>query len=969
VDNSVVNASQRDVPERSTLERGIELGGVTWSAVAWVGIALAGVALRLAQLDMWALGLGEARRAFAAFALFRGSSLPPGDDLPATAPLLLLLQSVGFFLFGVTDATARIVPAFLGVALILLIFGLRPFVGTAAALGMATLAALSPTLVNASRTIDPAIAVACFTLLLIVTLLHCGRAAEASTIRRNAVGVGIALGALLASGPNALTVLLALGVGIVLAYAVDRGTEGRGAIQIAIAGIRHTPGAPVAVGAAFLVTTLTFFTRLFTDLTALAGLGQTFADWGRLLATRASTTPTQFFLLALLLYETLAVFFAVVAIYRARPVQRESLGWPFFVGWFAAALLLFSFSAGRSPDQAVHIALPLILLGGGALGELFASINWSDVTRGLSGLLLLAMLGLVVALFAFLVLAGRVDSASANQQTRTIVEAAIVVALVVGPTTLALVALLRMARHTGRSSIPGQMALLVAALVLGAFLLRSTLLLNLGVADEGRELLAQRTSTAAVHPLVNRITRLSRDTTVTRVSERDNTGSFGLTIALAPEVRWPYQWYFRDFPELRIAGPEGWNGADVVIAADAADMAEASYMPQTYSSINRVPPVYTNPPVGDVLLSILLPSRWVDALDYLLFRQLDTAAASETVTVGLDRELTARIFPSSGPYTLADRLGPGQGRGQFEQPSGVGVSPDGLSIYVVDAGNLRVQRFTSDGEFIGIWGDQTTGDISFATEFGEGPSGIAVGQDGLIYVADTWNHRVIVLDPNGGFVRDIGERGVLVDTADAPAADVETGRFYGPRGVAVDGNEGFVVDTGNERVQVFALDGTFSRSWGGRGAEPGQFVEPVGITIGPDDRVYVADSFNERISVFEKSGNPVAQWHVDAWTGQGQHRNFLTFGLDGNLYATSPQSASVEVLSIDDGSLIRSITEVNGEGIRQPVGITAAPDGTILIADTELDAVLLYIELAAPNPEEPVPGLATPASPAATPGG
>nr|MDQ3043903.1 hypothetical protein [Chloroflexota bacterium] len=668
MDNSKVEVSHPDVPGSVVLERGVELGSVTWGALAWVGIGLLSVVLRLAQLDMWSLGVGEARRAYAAFALFRGSPLPPGDDLPTTAPLLLLLESFGFFLFGVSDATARITPALLGIALVALIYGLRPFVGEAAAIGMATLAAISPMLVNASRTVDPAIAVACSTLLLLVTMLHCGRTVEVAAIRRNAVGVGIALGALLACGPNALTVLLALGVGTVLAYAVDRGTEGRGAVQLAFAALRSTPGAPIAMGAAFLVTTVTLFTRLFTDLTAIAGLGQTFADWGRLLATRASTTPTQFFLLALLLYETLAVFFAVVAIYRTQPVRRATLGWPLFVGWFAAALLLFSFSAGRSPDQAVHIAFPLILLGGGAVGELFASINWRDVARGLSGLLALAIFGLGVALFAFLALAGRVDGAAAGEQTRNIVEAVVVVALVVGPLTLAVVALLRLARHTGRSSLPGQMALLIAAFVLGAFLLRSTLLLNLGIADEGREFLAQRTPTGAVQPLVDRILRLSRDTTVTRVSGRDNTGGYGLVIALAPDVRWPYQWYFRDFPDLRIAGPEGWSGADVVIAADAAAMSEASYTPQTYASVNRVPPAYTNPPVGDILLSLLLPSRWVDSLDYLLFRQVDAAAAPESVAVGLDRELTARIFPSSGPYSLSDRIGAGQGRGQFEQP-------------------------------------------------------------------------------------------------------------------------------------------------------------------------------------------------------------------------------------------------------------------------------------------------------------
>src|SRR5262249_30036336 len=86
---------------------------------------------------------------------------------------------------------------------------------------------------------------------------------------------------------------------------------------------------------------------------------------------------------------------------------------------------------------------------------------------------------------------------------------------------------------------------------------------------------------------------------------------------------------------------------------------------------------------------------------------------------------------------------------------------------------------------------------------------------------------------------------------------------------AVTGGEIYVVDTGNERVQVFGLDGTFKRAFGGHGSEPGKLLEPVGIALGKGGRVYVADSGNARISVFASNGTPLPQRPLEARDGRG----------------------------------------------------------------------------------------------------
>ena len=74
-----------------------------------------------------------------------------------------------------------------------------------------------------------------------------------------------------------------------------------------------------------------------------------------------------------------------------------------------AAFALWSFSAGREPEHAVHVALPLVMLGGIGLGNILHAIDWHDVWRGSGGLLALLMLGIVVGLAAVGVLLTRVD--------------------------------------------------------------------------------------------------------------------------------------------------------------------------------------------------------------------------------------------------------------------------------------------------------------------------------------------------------------------------------------------------------------------------------------------------------------------------------------------------------------------------------------------------------------------------------
>ena len=180
----------------SLLDQVIPLVGATpWQTLGWVAAFAVAVAMRFLRLSDWALDVGEAARAYDAWVLFRGQPPVAGESIPDTGALLLLLHGIGFFLFGTSDVVARLVPALAGLAIVALPLALRRWVGGPAALGMAALAAISPTLVYASRVVSPEIIIAALALAAVACIVRLGeagllRAAPAARRLRSALSPG-----------------------------------------------------------------------------------------------------------------------------------------------------------------------------------------------------------------------------------------------------------------------------------------------------------------------------------------------------------------------------------------------------------------------------------------------------------------------------------------------------------------------------------------------------------------------------------------------------------------------------------------------------------------------------------------------------------------------------------------------------------------------------------------------------------
>jgi uncharacterized protein (TIGR03663 family) len=187
----------------------------------------------------------------------------------------------------------------------------------------------------------------------------------------------------------------------------------------------------------------------------------------------------------------------------------------------------------------------------------------------------------------------------------------------------------------------------------------------------------------------------------------------------------------------------------------------------------------------------------------------------------------------------------------------------------------------------------------------DGPAAVAVGPGGRRYVADTGNDRVVVLDEAGAFVRAFGSgcaiaRGGCVDPDGAGPLRPGDGQLHAPAGIAV-GPDGtvFVADTGNGRVALFDASGRFLRHWSrvpGAGASPRLLDDPTGIAVDPSSgRVAVADTGHDRVLLFARNGRLSAE-HGGPGREAGRFAGpvGVAFSGDGSLHVADPANRRLQ---------------------------------------------------------------------------
>lgn len=224
-------------------------------------------------------------------------------------------------------------------------------------------------------------------------------------------------------------------------------------------------------------------------------------------------------------------------------------------------------------------------------------------------------------------------------------------------------------------------------------------------------------------------------------------------------------------------------------------------------------------------------------------------------------------------------------------------------------------------------------EIPFSTDLDGAPSGLAVDRQGTLFVIDAFTNQIRVFDREHRLVATWGKGG------DAPGQFrfLEAG-YWGDVALGPDGNL-YVLDTFNHRVQVLNADGAFLRQWGERGSALGQFYAPQGIAVAGDGRVYVVDTTATRVQIFDADGTFLAAWTPKVPAGQFVALADIAIGHASRIWVTDNASHriyQVDVEAIEGKEAI--VASIGDRGtiaaeFTNPWGITADPRGNLYVAD------------------------------------
>ena len=670
------------------------------------------------------------------------------------------------------------------------------------------------------------------------------------------------------------------------------------------------------------------------------------------------------------------------------------LGW-----WTIASIISFTLAGEKMPWLTFHLALPMVLFGGWGVGQIIEAVDWADLRSRkvllTISLLVVFIIGAVVTLVS---LFGNPAPFAGKELAQLQATTTFIVALL---GTLASAAGLYVMLKGWSFRQMASVGVLIFFGILAILTVRTSIRANYVLYDSGMEYLVYAHGYTGVKDVMAQVTELSEKTT---------GDPHAIVVAYDDQTSWPLSWYMRDFKNAKFYG--GAPGVDlrqvpaIIVGAGNYSKVEPivgdNYYKYEYirmvwpnqdyfnltssrdstqdfpadypctgvlsvfklfkeTDFSRLCNAVGNPQMREAIFDI-----WLNR-DYTKYAQVTGSTGttpenwdpSDHMRLYIRKDVAqlvwkygaAPIQTQADPYAkgtitlAADQVvgSAGTAPGQFNAPRGLAFAPDG-TYYVADSRNHRIEHFGTDGQIIKAWGtfaDVTNGAAGPGGTFNE-PWGVAVGPDGSVYVSDTWNGRVQKFDKDGNFIKMWGSFG-QTDTAKAV-------QLYGPRGITVDTNgHVYVADTGNKRIVVFDSDGNLLAQFGSEGYDVGKFSEPVDVKLDTQGNVYVTDTWNQRVQVFSQSPDgktftPLRQWAINGWKSQSlENKPFISIASDGHVFVTDPEGYRVLEFN-PDGTFVQTWgnfgTDSSSFGLASGIAIDA--EGHVWVTDSANNRVLRF---------------------------
>lgn len=219
----------------------------------------------------------------------------------------------------------------------------------------------------------------------------------------------------------------------------------------------------------------------------------------------------------------------------------------------------------------------------------------------------------------------------------------------------------------------------------------------------------------------------------------------------------------------------------------------------------------------------------------------------------------------------------GSESGEFNRPTYIACD-NGLNVYVVDTQNKRIQRLDQNLNFISTIQIKEEGDFP---GFGL-LEGIALSPSGEIFVSDIEGDFIIKLNSLYEYEKTFGawgREGGLINPL---------GVFFSQKG------DVYVADSQNDRVAVFDAFGNFQKSFW-----EDTLNNPAGVTVGPDNFVYVANTGNNSLAIFDPEGNLILEYgNEETEMMKFSRPTDLKLGKDGKLYVVDSGKNRIQVFEV-----------------------------------------------------------------------